>query len=1056
VALGWQTRVPRSQQGGALPRVPVSFFGWISGATLLGALAFLGLPDVATAESRPREISVVTDPGGGPGEVSQYSADGKLLFRWTGFSDIQSIEVSGPGRLMVLEKGRNRFVEFDRSGLVRRIVVLPPRVNVLRGNVLRSGHLLLAASTEGAIELDGSGGIAWRARPSSPAAEIVDAVRLADGTTLCLARFGPSPMYQIPAGSTRLMPVTPPGVSAFSDGWQRPELRLLDPAARQVALWYPPWRSWRSFQWEKGALESLSTFPAKGDVSSVAPGPNHSAWVAESQFEVVRLSSSGTESGWFAVPYAIRDLAGDEAGGVLVAAERTPDAAKPARRPPSPGHTPFSWVRLGLWMLGSLLLVGVLQIIVWRHVPSAGEKMSIPAEPPSGSFSQAPRSHFRAWVTCLLGVAAGLGLASVGCHRLSEKGVSGAFPFYLSGALLVAVAGQWWLRGVCGQTDRWWSETETARAPRWLFAPTRYVVAILFGGGFLLWLWVSRGLHENASVSLWVSLQLLCFGVALLSPQLPRPREWRIPRQTLVHVVGLLALSSIVLAADLDGVPKNVHNDVGLTIDFAIRLLEGRADHFFSGGYAEIPYPGHLPASLGLLIAGKTVAGSRWGGMLMGLVAVLGTYALGREYKSARLGFFASVLLLASVPFLHFSRSTPFGEVAAYSVWLLYLLLRAVRTAHPGVWLAFGVVGGWSLFLFYSARVALVGVVVAGILLSLRSPRVTLRRWFGPPLFALAFAITVIPMIPYWRWHPGAFFHRMDTSFALYSPQTGFHRGVVARALGKPLLKTFGMFYGEKDGSGQGTLSPAAGSLEATLLSVGLVVALTDGWGGNVASLAWFLTMLLGCGAFAQATPWYTRLVPVAPVACLFMARAVDLPLDVLPLKRPGWRRALTALVSAALIVLAVRNRKVYFDFERDRPATEFTAFGRAAVALGPRYQFYCVTFQRLDFTCEHGSFVPYLANLDVRDVRDLDRAMPFPEGRPVAVMIPFGRFVPRPLDPKALVGQILLRYPEARLTYVHHGQGGSDPPIGVVAVLLPGSVQETRPRSNPRVSRLQ
>ncbi len=979
------------------------------------------------------------NPGGGPGEVSQYSADGKLLFRWTGFSDIQSIEVSGPGRLMVLEKGRNRFVEFDRSGLVRRIVVLPPRVNVVRGNVLRNGHLLLAAGTEGAIELDGSGGIAWRARPSPPAAEIVDAVRLADGTTLCLGRFGSSPMYQIPAGSARFMPVTPPGVGAFSAGWQRPGVRLLDPAARQVALWYPPWRSWREFHWEKGALGSLAAFPAKGDVSSVAPGPDHSAWVAESQFEVVRLSSSGKESGWFAVPYEIRDLAGDEGGGVLVAAERTPDAARPARRLPSPGHTPFSWVRLGLWTLGSLLLVGVLQMIVWRHVPSAGEPTSIAAKPPFDSFSQDARSHSQAWVTCLLGVAAGLALASVGCHRLPEKGVSGAFPYYLSGALLVAVAGQWWRREVCGQADRWWAEVRAVRAPQWVFTPTRYVVAILFGGGLLLWIWASRGLHENACISLWVSLQLLCFGVALLSPQLPQPREWRIPRETLVHVAGLLALSTIVLAADLDGVPKNVHNDVGLTVDYAIHLVEGRVDHFFSGGYAEIPYPGHLPASLGLVIAGKTVAGSRWGGMLMGLAAVLGTYALGREYKSARLGLFASILLLASVPFLHFSRSTPFGEVVAYSVWLLYLLLRAVRTAHPGEWLAFGVVGGWGLLLFYSARVALVGVVVAGILLSLRSPRVTLRRWFGPLLFALAFAITVLPMVPYWRRHPGAFSHRMDTSFALYSPQTGFHREVLARALGKPLLKTFGMFYGEKDGSGQGTLSPAAGPMEATLLSVGLLVALTDGWGGNVACLGWFVTMLLGCGAFAEAAPWYTRLVPVAPVASLFMARAIDLPLDVLVLKRPSWRRALTALVSAALIVLAVRNRKIYLEFERNRPATEFTAFGRAAVALGPRYQFHCVTFQRPDFTCEHGSFVPYLANLDVRDVRDLDRAMPFPEGRPVAVMIPFGRFVPRPLDPRVLVGEILLRYPAAKLQYVRRAQSGSDSLIGVIAVLSTG-----------------
>jgi hypothetical protein len=424
--------------------------------------------------------------------------------------------------------------------------------------------------------------------------------------------------------------------------------------------------------------------------------------------------------------------------------------------------------------------------------------------------------------------------------------------------------------------------------------------------------------------------------------------------------------------------------------------------------------------------------------MLMGLVAVLGTYALGREYKSARVGLFAGILLLASVPFLHFSRSTPFGEVAAYAVWLLYLLLVAVRTAHPGAWLVLGVVGGWGLFFFYSARVALVGVVAAGVLLSLRSLRVTLRRWHGPLLFVLGFAVTVVPMVPYWRSHPGAFSHRMDTSFALYDPETGFHGDVLARAVGKPFVKTLAMFYTEGDASGQGTRSPAAGPIEATLLSIGLAVVLFDGWGANVACLGWFVMMLLGCGVFSEATPWYTRLVPVTPVVSLFIARGLDLVLDILPVKRLVAKRLVTVAVSAALIGLAAWNLKAYLKYERTRLPTEFTAFGRAALALGPRYQFYCVTLQRPDFRCQHPSFLPYLANLDVRDAHDPDRLMPFPAGRPVAVMIPFEGFLHHPIDPRAVVDEIVLHYPAARLQYVRRDPGGSDPPIGVIAVLSP------------------
>jgi len=503
----------------------------------------------------------------------------------------------------------------------------------------------------------------------------------------------------------------------------------------------------------------------------------------------------------------------------------------------------------------------------------------------------------------------------------------------------------------------------------------------------------------------------------------------------------LLLLTSIALTIDLAGVPQNVHHDVGLNVDHALRLLEGRVDNFFSGAYGEVPYPSYLPTSLSLLLTGKTVAGSRLGECLMGLVAVLGTYTLGREYKSPRLGLFAGILLVASIPFLHFSRVPNVGEVAAYSVWLLYSLLYAVRTAHPGAWLVCGLMGGWGLFFLYASRVALVGVVVAGILLSLRSLRVTLHRWYGPLLFILAFAVTVVPMVPYWLSHPAALFHRMDTSFSLYDPQTGFHPEVLSRAFGKPFVKTLGMFFTEGDISGnQPMLSPAAMPIEATLLLIGLAAVLTDGWGSNVACLGWFAVMLLGCGAFTTATPGYHRLVAVTPVASLFMARGIDVQLDLIPLKRPLWRWAVTAVVSAALIGgVVVKRLETYLSFEHSIPTTDFTAFGRAALALGPRYQFYCVTFQRPDFSCQHGSFVPFLATLDVADLRDPVRAMPFPAGRPVAIMIPFNRFVPRALDPEALVKEIALRYPGAELRFVHRTPKGLDPPNGVIVVVSPG-----------------
>jgi dolichyl-phosphate-mannose-protein mannosyltransferase len=1011
---------------------------WVWRWLCAGVCFLSGIPAYTSAAvPSSRESPTISIPGsGGLGEVAQYTAEGQLVRRWTGLSDIQSVHVSSQGRLAVLEHGNHQLLEFDPSGTVLRSLSLP-QANVFDGTILSNGHLLLAAGREGLVELDTSGVVVWRSPPPEGVTEVVAAARLADGTTVCAARPSETWLYEVPAGSARMSPIVLPGIGPLTDLWQRPKLRVLGSAAQEAALWYEPWSNWFKLIWSGGVLQTHLGFPARGAVRAISGARDGMVWAAQAQFEVVRLLPSGKEAGWFAVADEIRDIAAGD-GSVFVATERIPDAVKAAHRPASPGHQPFLWLRLGVWVLGSVLLIGILQIATWRNAnydrPLAVNRVT-PAPDPSTSGI---RLHREGWIACVAATVVGLGLTGFGCARLYQQGYRQAIPLLVGGALLVAIAGHWWSRVVCGGGDRWWLEVRTARYPRRLVLPTLCIVVVLIAGGALLWRWRSAGQHYNASVSLWVFLQLLCVGLLTFSASRFQIRGSKIPWETIVHVAGLLLLASVCLGVDLGTVPQNVHGDVGLTVDYALRLLEGRVDNLFSGGYAEIPYPGHLLTSLGLLIAGKTVIGSRWGAMLMGLAAVLGTYALGREYKSARLGLFASILLLASVPFLHFSRSTPFGEVAAYSVWLLYFLLRAVRTASPGAWLVCGVVGGWGLFLFYSARVALVSVVVAGILLALRSLRVTLRRWYGPLLFVLAFAITIIPMVPYWRSHPGAFSHRMDTSFSLYDPHTGFHGEVLARAMGKPFLKTLGMFYNERDESGQGTLSPAAGPIEATLLSIGLVVVMTDGWGANVACLGWFVMMLLGCGAFAEATPWYTRLVPVTPVVSLFMARAIDLQLDLIPLKRSHWRWMLTAVVSVALIGgVVAKNLATYLHYERTQPASEFTAFGRAALALGPQYQFYCVTFQRPDFSCLNGSFVPYLATLDVRDLRDPLRAMPFSAARPAAIMVPFTRFTPRSLDPKTIVNSMLARYHEAKLRYVYSDQAAHSL-LGVIVVIPP------------------
>jgi hypothetical protein len=302
----------------------------------------------------------------------------------------------------------------------------------------------------------------------------------------------------------------------------------------------------------------------------------------------------------------------------------------------------------------------------------------------------------------------------------------------------------------------------------------------------------------------------------------------------------------------------------------------------------------------------------------------------------------------------------------------------------------------------------------------LKSWRVTRRRVLGPVFFAAGFAVTVLPMVPYWKAHPDAFLHRLEESFVLFTPSRGFNPEALERAFGPPMSRSIGIFFnGRERGSGS-TIGPTTGPAEWSLIAIGAAAILTDGWGANVAVAVWTYLILLFCGALTQPTPATYRLLSLFPVAALCAGRAADLLLGVLPLKRPALRHLATAAVAIVFLGAFVRkNVGIYLEHERSLPPSEFTAFGRAALGLGSRYQFYCLTFQRPDFSAQHGSLAPYLETLDVNDLRDPSEALPFPPGRPVAVMIPYVRIVRRYVEPQALAAQIVASHPRARIVTV-------------------------------------
>ncbi len=569
---------------------------------------------------------------------------------------------------------------------------------------------------------------------------------------------------------------------------------------------------------------------------------------------------------------------------------------------------------------------------------------------------------------------------------------------------------------------------------------------LLAGGSVLFWL-ERRGGHEAVTVALWIALQAVAVAAALLEAPRRPAADPSARLKTAVLAAALAVLAGLVIGWNLAAVPRDVHNDVGSTVEAARALEEGRRG-LFQPGYAEIPGPGSLPTALSLKLFGNTMVGDRAGAAALGILAVLGVFALGRELRNERTGFFAGLLLCGSVPFVHYARLTPFGEVTAWSVWLLWALLKATRADRPATWLAVGVLGGWGLMLFYSARVSLVGAVVAAAFLLVRPIRRAPRRVAFLLLFVLGAGAVLSPVVPVWVERPASFFHRMAESFSLYDPVTGFHLDVLGRVVGEPALRTLSMFWTGlspdkgSDLAGQGTLGAAMGPVEGVLLLAGLLLTLADGWETAVLLVVWLAVMLLGCGVYAQATPWYSRLVPVTAVAALLMARAVDALVGLVP-ARGAWRRAAAAAAAAAILFsITLPNVRRYVRFEEERPPSIYTAFRLAADQLPAGTRIFCVTFERPDFTCHHPSFGPFLARPHTEDVSNLAEVLPVPPGQPAAFLIPVERFLPETRDPELLVDEIRRFHPDARVIRTATLPGDLNSPRGLVVVVGPGAAK--------------
>jgi hypothetical protein len=960
------------------------------------------------AASRPPAFPI---PGGtGAGEVSFFDASGRHLSSLTGLVDPTHLAPTEGDRFLVTDRAAGRVLELDPDGRVYREIPCPPEMpHPDEASPLRDGHVLLR--TDFAVaEIDGRGRVVWRPDKLPAGAILTGAARLADGSTILVTSLASASLLRAAAGSTRLEPVALDVL---------PQLRIWlrgGPGAfgaSSFLVWNHELADVHRVTVQDGRASSVEMFRVWPTLSAVLD-PSGGLVVLGDGFSVKHVQRDGTTVE-LPVPFAPLGaifLLGRRqyaVSFVRVAGARWPETWQAGA-----ARTRFPWPRLAIYALGGLAVVFFLAWVRGRPeaAAAASESPSTAEDAPPASRPQRAGDAILEIAPLLL-FATSLFLAWRGVGKLDVWFHPDKDPPLIAGFALAAVAATW-SRISRRQHDPFWRAVLSARPSRpALLRALGLGSLVLVAGLVVLFNWRTAG-RETEATCLWAGLHVVLLGMtAIAFCGEVHLRALRAHAPLLIP----LAAGGVTLFYLLLDVPSNTHFDFHFCSLSALELLQGRVASIFQTGFVPVPVFGLLPEMLGFVLAGPTELGFRLGPALAGLSGIPAVYILGTAYGGRRTGVLAAIFLAGAIPWIHFSRMSTTGVSAVAGLWLVTLFALALRSGHPGWWLASGSVAGWCFYLWPASRVSAAACFLGGLLLALRAPRATARRWFGPPLMALAFAVWLVPLLPNWIALPTLAMPRAQESLDAYKPGQGFNVPRIKAAFGAPLARSFGWFFSVPDQSSQGSMSPALNRTEAALFVAGLAVAVVAGFSLNVVLLIYLGLVLTTLGAFAGSPPWYTRMLPSLPIACVFMGHAAAMLVELLPLRAQRLRAAAFALlIVAALRLSPATNLPRYIRYEgTERPVWEATAVGRLLRDLGQGREIFLVETGRPDWSLRIqnerpprlGEMLPFVWNLRMTEVRDLDDVLPLPPG-PKLIVVPTSRV---PMD----LPRLEAAYPQAR-----------------------------------------
>ncbi len=648
---------------------------------------------------------------------------------------------------------------------------------------------------------------------------------------------------------------------------------------------------------------------------------------------------------------------------------------------------PFDWVTFAKWVgaaSAGALLWAILVIMFGASSP--GTPTAAPATAVATS-----RVRGLALPVALITSAGGLWMAWSGQQLLlSGQPRSVWLPWYMAGAALVALAVEAWRR-LSPNKDEPENFTKMMRGPiptcSWLFMlPTLGIAAL---AAYVYQMGIDRSFYGVRESAFCAGL-VLVFAIVAVEAIQCRGELLRFLKREWLLFGFPLAVGGVTFFYKLLEVPYNCHFDFTLNSFFAAQFLRGRVEGGWDWGYVPGPALGTLPEMVGLLIGGFTPLGYRIGNSIFNVSGLFAAYLLGRTYRNPRVGFWAALALAGNIPFIHFGRLQSNGSSATVALWTLALFALALKHKRISLWTLAGLASGFSFYQWPVARVGFTAVGAVYALIILRYPLTQLRQSRQLLAGLVTFLLMLAPLIIMWQMYPQRFMPRAGASISGVTWEGGWLRAAAEHPTLQLLYRSFAWLFNEGDRSSQGTIGPGFNPIEAVLFACGCLVLLIEGLSFNVLLGAFLLITFLVCGAFAVGPPWYTRLLPTAPVACILLARTIE-GLHNFSAGRRWLYRSLLPISGAAMVALStVPNFQKYVAHETHTGKTRYlshpmVAIGRKIHAIGPEPTYVLLARGErlwiLKDMSQFGVMLPYVHGFKIREVYDLQDELLVPPG---------------------------------------------------------------------------